>query len=122
MPEIWSAAELAEAFHLACAVNYVVATGLLDDEFRSVEELAGARRLDPVVLGGMLEFLAARTELVDKSKHGFRRGLDLGPGARGLVDQYLGAYGPNATALPDILTGAVDSRSLVDRERHARAF
>ena len=123
MPERrWSAADLAEAFHLAHAVNHLVDTGLLDDQEYPVEELAAARGLDPVVLGGMLEFLAARTDLVSRGETGFRAGPGLGPAERGLIDQYLGAYGPNVAALPDILSGAVNGRSLTDRVRHARAF
>jgi SAM-dependent methyltransferase len=74
------------------------------------------------VLGGMLEFLAARTDLVHRGETGFRLGPGLGPAERGLIDQYLGAYGPNVEALPGILSGAVDGRSLADRGRHARAF
>jgi SAM-dependent methyltransferase len=123
MPERrWSAADLAEAFHLAHAVNYLVDAGLLDDQEYPVDKLAAARGLDPVVLGGMLELLAARTDLVSRGEAGFRVGPGLGPAERGIIDQYLGAYGPNVAALPDILSGSVDGRSLTDRVRHARAF
>jgi SAM-dependent methyltransferase len=123
MPERrWSAADLAEAFHLAHAVNYLVDAGLLDDQEYPVDKLAAARGLDPVVLGGMLEFLAARTDLVSRGETGFRVGPGLGPAERGVIDQYVGAYGPNVAALPDILSGAVNGRSLTDRVRHARAF
>jgi SAM-dependent methyltransferase len=118
----WSAADLAEAFHLGHAVNHLVDVGLLDEQERPVAEVAAARGLDPAVLGGMLEFLATRTDLVSKGDTGFRIGPGLGPVERGLIDQYLGAYGPNVAALPDILAGTVDGRSLTDRERHARAF
>jgi SAM-dependent methyltransferase len=123
MPERrWSAEDLAEAFHLAHAANHLVDIDLLDEVERSVDELAAARGLDPAVLGGMLEFLAARTDLVSRGDTGFRVGPGLGPVERGTIDQYLGAYGPNVAALPDVLTGSVDGRSLTDRVRHARAF
>jgi SAM-dependent methyltransferase len=123
MPERrWSATDLAEAFHLAHAVSYLVDAGLLGDTEDPVDELAAARGLDPVVLGGMLEFLAARTDLVSRGGTGFRAGPGLGPAERGVIDQYLGAYGPNAAALPDILSGAVNGRALTDRVRHARAY
>jgi SAM-dependent methyltransferase len=122
MPERWSAADLAEAFHLAHAVNLVVDAGLLDDQECPAGKLAAARGLDPVVLGGMLEFLAARTDLVTRGETGFRAGPGLGPAERGVIEQYLGAYGPNVAALPDILSGAVNGRSLTDRVRHARAY
>lgn len=123
MPEQrWSAADLAEAFHLAHAVNHLVDADLLGDQECPVDELAAARGLDPVVLGGMLEFLAARTDLVSRGETGFRSGPGLGPAERGVIDQYLGAYGPNVAALPEILSGAVNGRSLTDRVRHARAY
>jgi SAM-dependent methyltransferase len=122
MPERWSATDLAEAFHLAHAVNHLVDAGLLDDQECPVGDLAAARGLDPVVLGGMLEFLAARTDLVSRGETGFRLGPGLGPAERGIIDQYLGAYGPNAAALPDILSCAVNGGSLTDRVRHARAY
>jgi len=123
MPEPrWSAADLAEAFHLAHAVNYLVDADLLDDQEYPIDKLAAARGLDPVVLGGMLEFLAARTDLVSRGETGFRIGPGLGPAQRGFIDQYVGAYGPNVAALPDILSGAVNGGSLTDRVRHARAY
>lgn len=122
MPERWSAADLAEAFHLAHAASYLVDADLLDDQEHPVDKLAAARGLDPVVLGGMLEFLALRTDLVSRGETGFRAGPGLGPVERGFIDQYLGAYGPNVAALPGILSGAVDGRSLTDRVRHARAY
>jgi SAM-dependent methyltransferase len=118
----WSAADLAEAFHLAHAVNHLVDADLLNDQEYPVDKLAAARGLDPVVLGGMLEFLAARTDLVSRGETGFRLGPGLGSAERGVIDQYLGAYGPNAAALPDILSGAVNGGSLTDRVRHARAY
>jgi SAM-dependent methyltransferase len=123
MPERrWSAADLAEAFHLAHAANHLVDAGLLGEQEHPVAELAAARGLDPVLLGGMLEFLAARTDLVSRGETGFRAGPGMGPAQRGIIDQYLGAYGPNVAALPDILSGAVNGRSLTDRVRHARAY
>jgi len=123
MPERrWSAGELAEAFHLAHAADYLVRTDLLDDEERPAGKLAADRDLDPVLLARMLDLLTARTDLVVKGEHGYRRGPGLGPEQRAVVDQYLGAYGPNSAALPDILSSTVDGRTLVNRDRHARAF
>jgi SAM-dependent methyltransferase len=118
----WSAAELVEAYHLGHAAGHLVDTGLLDDQERPAAELAAAHGVDPAVLAGMLDFLAVRTDLVAKGANGFRLGPGLGPVERGLIDQYVGAYGPNVAALPEVLAGTVDGRSLTDRDRHARAF
>jgi SAM-dependent methyltransferase len=118
----WSAWELAEAFHLAHAVDYLVANDLLDDQERPAVALAETLAVDPDLLAGLLELLARRTGLVVRGPAGFRRGPGLGPVAQAVIDQYVGAYGPNAAALPTILASPQLGRGLVDRARHARAF
>lgn len=120
--ERWSAWELADAFHLAHAADYVVATELLDDDERSADELAARATLEPDLLTHLLELLACRTDLVVRGPAGFRKGPGLGPVEHAVIDQYVGAYGPNAAALPEILSSSRRGRDIVDRARHARAF
>jgi len=118
----WSASELAEAFHLAYAADFVVANDLIDDNDRSGDELAARANVDPLVVSRLLELLALRTDLVVQGPKGFRKGAGLGRAARALINQYVGAYGPNAAALPEILASVARGRDLVNRERYALAF
>ncbi|MEA2716264.1 MAG: hypothetical protein QOI99_581 [Actinomycetota bacterium] len=118
----WSAWDLAEAFQLACAADFVVASGLLDERARSIDALAAEASVDARLLAPLLHLLASRTDLVDRCPEGFRKGPGLGPIEEATLHQYVGAYGPNASALPEILASPGRGRDLVDRDRHARAF
>lgn len=118
----WSVAELVEAFHLAYAADFVVATGLLDGTERPAAVLAARAGVDPTLLAALLELLAGRTDLVARGPQGFKEGPGLGPVAAATIDQYVGAYGPNAAALGDVLAAPDRGRDLVDRDRHAMAF
>ena len=120
--ERWSAFDIAEAFHLARAADFIVATELLDDCDRPASELADNASVDSQLLTHLLDLLAERTDLVDRSPAGYRKGQGLGPIEEAVIDQYLGAYGPNAIELPKILCTPSLGRNLVDRDRHARAF
>jgi hypothetical protein len=51
----------------------------------------------------LLELLAARTEAVVRGASGCRKGLGLGRLEEAVILQYVGAYGPNAAALPRVL-------------------
>ena len=120
--EPWSAWDIAEAFHLAHAADFIVATELLDDCERSASALADEASLDPHLLARLLDLLADRTNLVNRGPVGYRKGEGMGPLDEALIHQYIGTYGPNAMALPKILATPLLGRELVDRERHARAF
>lgn len=120
--ERWSARALAEAFHLAHAADFVVATELLDGQERSPESLAAKAGVDPGLLEMLLELLACRTDLVVRGSEGFTTGPGLGALDEATIHQYIGAYGPNASSLPEILAAPGRGRDLVDRDRHARAF
>ncbi|MGH9228110.1 MAG: class I SAM-dependent methyltransferase [Acidimicrobiales bacterium] len=121
-PGRWSAWALAEAFQLAHAADFVVATDLLDGTERPVPALASKADVDPGLLGALLELLASRTDLVTRGPDGFRKGPGLGPIEEATIDQYVGAYGPNASSLAEILASPDRGRDLVDRDRHATAF
>lgn len=118
----WSAWELAEAFHLAHAADFVVDIDLLDETERSAEELAATAGVDPRLLRGLLELLACRTDLVARGPRGFRKGSGLGVVEEAMLHQYVGAYGANAAALAGILASPGSGREATDRGRHAVAF
>ncbi|HZN13383.1 MAG TPA: class I SAM-dependent methyltransferase [Acidimicrobiales bacterium] len=120
--ERWSAWSLAEAFHLACAADFIVKTDLLDDRQRSVAALAGKAGVDPTLLARMLELLEERTDLVVSGRRGFKRGPGLGDNDASAIDQYVGAYGPGAHALAEVMAAPDLGRRLVNRVRHAAAF
>jgi SAM-dependent methyltransferase len=118
----WSVHELAEAFHLAYAADFVVANDLVDDNDRSGSELAARVHADPVVVSRMLQLLALRTDLVVQGRHGFRRGPGLDRAGRAAINHYVGAYGPNAAALSKILASVDHGRGLANEDRYALAF
>jgi SAM-dependent methyltransferase len=118
----WTAWELSEALHLAHALDHVIATELLDDVERTSEVLATRHGEDPRLLACLLDLLAARTDAVVRTDAGYRKGPGWGPVEEALILQYVGAYGPNAAALPRILACPEVGRGLVDRARHALAY
>ena len=118
----WSAWALAEAFHLAHAADFVLGVDLLDETERSVEDLAATAGVDPRLLRGLLDLLACRTDLVARGPGGFKKGTGLGIVEEAVLHQYVGAYGPNAASLADILASPSSGRGITDRHRHAVAF
>jgi SAM-dependent methyltransferase len=119
-----SAADVVEGFQLAHAV-----WALHDlDVLASLERPATARavaakhRLNADLLRGVLEYVAARTDLVEKRGSRFVAGGSYSPHARFLLDLYAGAYGPNAVQLGRLLAKPALAPAAVDRRRHARAF
>ncbi|HUB55879.1 MAG TPA: methyltransferase domain-containing protein [Mycobacterium sp.] len=118
----WSAWDLAEAFHLAHAADYLAATDVLDDTESSADAISTRAAVDPILMAGLLNFLADRTDIVVRGDRGFRRGPGLNRPGRAVIDQYLGAYGPNACSLSTIMVDASSGRAAVNRQRHARAY
>jgi hypothetical protein len=84
--------------------------------------LAKRYRLDRAVLQGVLEYVAARTDIIRRVGSDFRATARYGAETRFLLDLYTGAFGPNAIRLRDILKHARVGGTVVDRGRHARAF
>lgn len=119
-----SAADLAEAFHLAHAVAALDDLQILDtlaQQPATAEVLAKRFRLDRAVLQAVLEFLAARTDIVRKKGRAFAA-TPSSREARFLLDLYLGAFRPNAIGLARILRNPRVGAQVVDRKRHARTF
>jgi len=124
MPDRLSVFDLVEAFHLSTAAATLHDQGLLAALTKptTAEELAAIFGFEVNLLRGVLDYLAARTGLVRKVGQRFVAGADYSPGCRFLLDHYIGAYGPNANRLSELLRRPSMAQGLVDRARHARAF
>jgi SAM-dependent methyltransferase len=121
-PERLSALDLAEGLQLAHAVTALLELGVLASlaKPRTAEAVAAERRVDAVMLRGVLEYLAARTSLIVKRGQRFVAAVD-GQG-RFLLELYAMAFGGNAVQLASILRRPARAADAVDREHHARAF
>jgi SAM-dependent methyltransferase len=118
------ALDLVEAFQLAQAVTALHELNVLADLTTPTrpEELAASYRLDPQVLRGTLEFIAARTNLLRKSADRFVATRDYEIESRFLLDLYVGAYGGNGANLKSILPDPSSAKGKLDRAAYARAF
>ena len=79
-----SSIDLIESFHLGHAVAALHELGVLAQLTSPVAARAVARklRLDPVMLAGMLEYVAARTRLVKKTSGRFSTTAEYSPASR----------------------------------------
>jgi len=84
--------------------------------------LARKHGLDAPLLRGVLEYVAARTELVRKLGDRFVATPRYSVSARFLLDLYAGAYGRCAAQLPRLMRNAALAPGSVDGDRFARAF
>lgn len=124
MPRRLSTFDLVEAFQLAHAVSALHEAGVLTalETPTPVGTIADGHGFDVGVLRLMLEYVADRTQLLDRNGDAYVTNKHYGPGARALIDQYIGAYGPNARATTRLLRDLNGAAELVDRKRHADAF
>lgn len=124
MPDRWRVFDLVEAFQLAQAVatlhNLELFAALKQPA--TADELAARYALDAGLLRGVLEYVAARTDLLRKSGGRFVATRNYAGGARFLLDLYVGAYGGNAARLARLLRDPSAAPDAVDRVSHARAF
>lgn len=120
----WRVLDLVEGFQLSHAVFALHDLGLLAalDKPASASELAARFGLDEHTLGGVLEYVAARTDLLRRTGRRFVATRSYTGGARFLLDLYAGAYAENAARLPHLLRDPSAAPAAVDRARHARAF
>jgi SAM-dependent methyltransferase len=116
--------DLVEGFQLAHAVATLDDLGLLASMKRptSARTLATRHGLDASLLRGVLEYVAARTDLVRRSGERFVATRRYADDSRFLLGLYVGAYGGNAARLARLLRNPSTASSAVDRARHARAF
>ena len=120
----WSALDLAEGLQLGHALSTLQHLGVLDGltRPRSAADLAAEFGLDPALLAAVLEFVAARSDAIDKRGRRFVHASSDTPEARFVTELYAGAFAANAVALPALLRRPAGAGRTVDRTRHARAF
>ncbi len=123
-PKRWTPLDLAEGLQLAHAAAALHELGLLAAMKKpaTVVTLGRAHRVDPEMLRGVLEYLAARTDLVRKTRSGYSASKQYTGEARFLLDLYTGAYVGNASQLATLLRKPELAAAAVDRVAHARAF
>jgi SAM-dependent methyltransferase len=121
----WQGFDLVEAFHLSQAVAALHELGLLAalTTPSSTATLAAKFKLDESMLGGTLEYVAGRTDLLRKTSAGrFAVTRNYTAATQFFLDLYLGAYGDNAVELQKILRDPGRASTTVDRKKHAQAF
>jgi len=124
MTNSWSPYELVETFQLAHAVSTLHEMGILAslEQPRTVQDLSTRYTSDATVLEGILDYVAARTNLIRKAGKKFVATRHYSNASRFLLDLYIGAYGKNAAQLPRILRKPSTAAALVDHTRYANAF
>src|SRR5436190_9168865 len=116
--------DLVEGFQLAHAVATLHDLELFTalQQPRSAKELSKRFAVDANLLRGLLEYVAARTDLLRKTGENFVATRNYSNASRFLLDLYLGAYGGNAKNLAALLRNPVAGPKSIDLSRHARAF
>lgn len=124
MTKSWSTDELVETFQLAHAVSALHEMGILAslEKPQTVHKLSQHYRTDATLLKGILDYVAARTNLLRKVGATFVVTRHYSSAARFLLDLYIGAYGTNAAQLPRILRKPSTAATLVDHVKYAHAF
>ena len=124
MRDTWSAYELVEAFHLSRAVSALHEMGMLASltEPATAQTLAERYGTDATVLEKILDYVAARTNLLRKAGRKFVATDQYSSASCFLLDLYMGAYGQPAAQLPRILRRPSTAARLVDRNMYAKAF
>lgn len=123
-PARLSTLDLVEALQLGHAVTALHDLRVLAalEQARGAEDLARELRLDPIMLRGVLEYVAARTDLVRKLGGRFQVTGNYTSQSKFLLDLYGLAFGSNAAQLGTLLRRPALARAAVDSSRHARAF
>ena len=124
MPNQLNVFDLVEGFQLAHVVaalhNLQIFTALKKPA--TADDLSEAYGLDARLLSGMLEYVAARTDLLRRSGKRFVATRSYSDESRFFLDLYAGAYGGNAAKLGELLRDPSLAPDAVDRARHAQAF
>ncbi len=123
-PEKLSTFDAVEAFHLGHALSTLQDLEVLASlkERVTADELASKHHLDPTMLRSVLEYVAARTDVIRKIGTRFVVTRKYTNASRYLLDLYAGAFGDNAAKLGQLMRRPSLAAKFVDRDRHARAF
>jgi SAM-dependent methyltransferase len=124
VPNVLTALDLVEGFHLAHVVTALHELGVLRTlrETSSASEAAARCGLATDLLVPLLDYVAGRTELVDKHDDQFSTTRHYDAFARFQLDQYIGVYGTNARAVAELLREPAHAACLANLDRHAQAY
>jgi 2-polyprenyl-3-methyl-5-hydroxy-6-metoxy-1,4-benzoquinol methylase len=118
-----------EGFYVTLILDQLHRAGILREIAKGRDTAAVARRfgVDQATLTRLLEYVALRSDVVDRVGRGTAKRFSLSKAAGGpflgqLLDQYVGAYGPCLAQLSRILKAPAVGAKLVDGKRHAAAF
>ena len=119
-----SAFDLVEAFQLSHAVSTLHNLRILASlaQASTVQTVSRKHKVDQVFLRGVLEYVAARTDLIRKVGERFVATRRYSGSSHFLLDLYTGAYRGNAVRLSKLLQNPKVAPEIVDRVRHARAL
>lgn len=120
----WSAYELVETFQLSHAVSTLHEMGILASLTKPTTALELSKRseTDTTVLEGILDYVAARTNLLRKTGKKFVVTRQYSSATRFLLDLYIGAYGKNAAQLQRVLRRPSIATRLVNHDKYTKAF
>jgi SAM-dependent methyltransferase len=115
-----------EGYFLGSVLKYLYQTEILWhlDQWQSVDDLVRLTGADPVFLGGVLDFVLIKTELIDRNssdEYRLRFGAKTTE-ARFLLHKYMGAYGAIGTHLEDVSKNRSFGKTLVSGLGLAAAF
>lgn len=117
----WSVFDLVEAYQLSRAVAVLNDLKVFASQKPfTAKQLARRHDLDAKLLGGTLEYVALRTDLLRRTAG--EQFVVTRNESRFLIDLYTGAYGRTADQLGKILSDPAVAPASVDRVRYARAF
>jgi SAM-dependent methyltransferase len=117
----WSVFDLVEAYQLSRAVAVLNDLNVFGSTKPfSAKQLAAKHGLDAMLLAGVLEYVALRTDLLRRTVR--QEFVVTRKNSRFLIDLYTGAYGSTAEQLAEILRDPAIAPASVDRVRYARAF
>jgi SAM-dependent methyltransferase len=117
-----TALDLVEGLQLGHAAAALHELGVLPETPMTAAALAKKHRLDSNLLRGVLDYLAARTDLVRKEGDRYVATDEYSRHSRFLLGLYGLAYGNHAAQLAKLLRKPSLAASLVDRAQHARAL
>jgi len=122
----WSGIDLLEGHALTLAVDALYCEDVFArlDAWASPADLAKSLNLEEDILGVVLEYVYIRTDFLKKQNTEYRCNDNYSNNTYfwSLLDQYVGAYGPNLNCISTLMHNSKDGGALVDRMRHAQAF